>query len=77
VDGLDPRLRSRRGHHGRGQRGRRAAHRLVLLALGTIPVVFALLGRGGAAVRGVVPLHLGSFLAQAGLMTTLIALIPG
>jgi hypothetical protein len=50
---------------------------LVLLAIGTIPVAFTLLERGGAAVRGVVPLHAGSFLAQTGLITVLIALIPG
>ena len=50
---------------------------LVALAVGTIPVAFALLERGGAAVRGPVPLHVGSFLAQTGLITALIALIPG
>ena len=50
---------------------------LALLAIGSIPVAFALLERGGAAVRGAVPLQAGSFLAQAGLITALIALIPG
>jgi hypothetical protein len=50
---------------------------LACLAAGSIPVAFALLERGGAAVRGVVPLHVGSFLAQTGLITALIALIPG
>jgi len=50
---------------------------LVLLVLGAIPVAFALLGRGGEALRGVVPLHVGSFLAQTGLITVLVALIPG
>lgn len=50
---------------------------LALLAIGTIPVAFALLERGGAAVRGVVPLHAGSFLAQTGLITVVIWLIPG
>ncbi len=50
---------------------------LALLAVGSLPVVFTLLERGGAAVRGVVSLHLGSFLAQTGLITVAIALIPG
>lgn len=50
---------------------------LVLLAIGSIPVAFALLERGGAIVRGTVALHVGSFLAQAGVITALIALIPG
>jgi hypothetical protein len=50
---------------------------LILLAIGSIPVAFALLERGGAALRGAVPLHVGSFLAQTGLITALIALIPG
>lgn len=50
---------------------------VVLLALGSLPVVFVLQGRGGPAIRGVVPLHVGSFLAQTGLITVVIALIPG
>ena len=50
---------------------------VVLLAIGSLPVVFFLQERGGPAVRGVVPLHVGSFLAQTGLITVVIALIPG
>lgn len=50
---------------------------LALLAVGSIPVVFVLTERGGAAVRGLVPIHVGSFLAQTGLITVLIAVIPG
>jgi hypothetical protein len=50
---------------------------LALLTVGAVPVLFALLERGGTAVRGMVPLHVGSFLAQTGLITVLVALIPG
>jgi hypothetical protein len=46
---------------------------LGLLALGALPALLALRARRGGALT----LHLGSLVAQTGLIATLIALIPG